>query len=270
MYPYITLFWTQFHMTGIGTILFIVCFIQAVAYYAKQYGLSTKKFFTYIPLYLIGIYIVAAYIRFLFGEFIVIPTTLRQVALYLSPHEYTFHLVGIVLGVWAMVFHFLSQTNNKKHHVQRIDVLFLSALLSMIPYGVFLLLWDTFIWSPINSWIRVSALVPESNVATYDTVIPLGLYLSLGCAILALGIKTIRARNPWIQWFWFVWRAVFLMLLCVLILYQEYPRHLVSWFLWKTRDIKNYVLIASACVVLFYRQTNYKEYTNLTSNLSTQ
>ncbi len=262
MYPFLDIFGTQLHMTGIGIIICILTFLRATKRYARFYDIDRSEFGKRVPAYLIVIYFVSQYVWYLIGDFVIIPSTRHQLLSYISPADYTFHLVGIVIAIWWCVRHFLSSIADPHTHVRWIDTRFLSMMRACIPLGFFLLLWDNFIWEPSDGYLSISAFHPESNVARYDTVMPLGLYLSCIALVLLLITKILRARRPQMRGYGFVWWVVFLCMVCLLILFQAYPRHLV-FSLIKTRDIKNIALLWAVWVIVWKYFRVYHFYTNL-------
>lgn len=256
MYPFIDIFGTQIHMTGIWIIVFVLTFLRWTRKYAKNYGLDRWLFWKNIPLYLIVIYFLSQYLRYLIEDFIVFPLSRNQLLSYISPAGYTFHLVWLVIWCAFAVMHFLPQVEDKQRQVARVDTRFLSFMLACIPLGIFLLLWDNFIGNPSDSSLSIAAFHPESKVATYDTVLPIGIYLSLIALVMFLATKILRVKKPRLTGFGFAWWTIFLILFCLLILFQEYPRHLVISLV-KTRDIKNYILLLGAWYIWRMYKTQF-------------
>ncbi len=267
MYPFLDVLWTQIHMTGLWIIIFVAVFLWGIRSYWKQYWLSTDLFIKYVPLYILCIYLFGTYFWYLIEEWIFFPLNLEQLMRYISPYEYSFHLIGIVVGSRISLRHFFSQMKDKNKIIKRVDVFFLSAMIWTVPFWIFLLLWDSFIGSPIDTWFYISALQPESKVATYDTVIPLWLYVSFTAMLLYVITKIIRVKIPNIRGYGFYWRTLFIFLICLIILFQEYPRRLVISFLWKTRDIKNYTLIFVCGLLIREYKKTYSFFSNVDSYL---
>jgi len=262
MYPFLDIFGIQLHMTGIGIIVFVLVFLWASRRYARHYELNRTGFWTYLPIYAIFIYFVSQYTWYLIGDFVIFPTSWYQLLSYISPAWYTFHLVGIVIALWLCVRHFFSVVTDPHKQVRWIDTWFLSMMRACIPLGLFLLLGDNFIGQPSEANIVVSSFHPDSNMARYDTVIPLGMYLSLISLLLLMITKILRVKKPNIRWYGIIWWIVFLLLACLLLLFQVYPRHLVALFV-KTRDIKNYTLLAAVLVIVRKYIREYHFYTQL-------
>lgn len=264
MYPFINIFETQIHMTWLGIIIAGIVFLFSLKRYATYYGLDWKSFRLQVPLYLIIIYFFSQYMWYLIEDFVVFPLNWSQLLAYISPEGYTFHLVGILIASAGIALHFFSnQVTDPQKQVRRIDAWFLSAMLACIPLGFFLLLGDNFIWQAVDGGMYITPFHPDSRVVAYGKVMPLGIYLSLFALILFLATKIIRIKKTQLKWYGIVWWIIFLLWLCLLILFQEYPRHLVFWFLWKTRDIKNIILIWAAWWLLRSYRKIYSSFVHL-------
>jgi len=263
MYPFIDIFGTQIHMTGVWIIVFVLTFLRWTKKYATNHGLDRWLFWKNIPLYLIVIYFLSQYLRYLIGDFVIFPLSRNQLLAYISPADYTFHMVWLVIWCAFAVMHFLPQVEDKERQIARIDTRFLSFMLACIPLWVFLLLWDNFIWNPSDTSLGIAAFHPESRVAAYDTVLPLGIYLSLLALSMFLVTKILRVKKPNLTGYWFAGWVIFLVLFCLLILFQEYTRHLVVWFV-KTRDIKNYTLLLAAWHIWRTYKKNYSSISKVT------
>jgi len=263
MYPFINALWTQFHMTWIGIIIFLAVFLRRTKLKITKFQGDRSVFWKHVPMYVVIIYLASSYARYLIEELVIIPTSLNQIMAYISPYEYKFHLVWLIWGIGRCVWHFFQHVQDTNMQLKWIDSRFLAAMWWCIPLGIFLLLGDTFIGQPADSGIFVSAFHPDSKLATYDTVIPLGLYLSLLWLLLLFGTKILRYNKTQLRWYGLVWWILFLVLFSFLILFQEYARHIVFKVFDKTRDIRNIVLLASAWFIYWKYRTKYSFFSQL-------
>ena len=263
MYPFIDILGTQIHMTWIGILVFLFVFLIRTRRYIKQFDENRSSFWVKVPLYILVIYFVSSYAWFLIEEFIVFPMSLRQFMAYISPFEYKFHLVGIIWAIGWCVRDFFKWIQDTNVQLKRIDAWFLAAMWACVPLGIFLLLGDTFIGQPTDWSIFVSSFHPDSKLATYNKVIPLALAISLVSLVFLLITKILRLKKPQIRWYWLIGWILFLIAVCIIILFQEYTRHLVVKFLWKTRDLNNYVLLVSAGFLIRKYKTKYAFFSNL-------
>lgn len=243
MYPELSIAGVIIPMTGLWIFAFLVAFYFMTKKYVKQFNLSFDRFAEYFPMYIVSIYIISSYTWYLFKYMRVIPLSMSDIFEYISPVWYEFHLVGIVAWIIICGMHFLKDITDKHIQVKRIDSRFLAISVAIIPLGIFLLLWDNFIWMESNAWYSISALTLESNLSTYGAVIPLWLVISLLWVISYLGIKFRRLHNAQLRGYGVRWFSILSFILCLIILMQIYPRHGVTDILWVTRDIKNYLLL---------------------------
>ena len=237
MYHYITLRWLTIHMTWLWIIIFIASFIGiAYAEWRKQW-LDVKRFLYTTPLFILLAYAFGSYLYYFFDTFVVIPLSVQQILLYLSPYNYSFHATWIALWVIIAWWKFLKPLSLERSR-RRINVWAYALLWSLIPLGIFLLLWDNFIWEPTQGSLFISAIRNDSNVAIYDRVLPLWIFVSL------LGLAW-----AWIMYLW--WRkahpyrgyaaySYMCFWLAMIMLYQVYPRRLVTLIGETQRDIKQY------------------------------
>jgi len=173
MYHYITLGDAKIYLTGIGIILFLATFLVSVRYYCKKYQLNFSTFFHFVPQSILIIYLLGTYSRYLIESFIVFPTDPQQRLLYLTPQGYTFHFVGIVIGVFLCAHRFFKRAIKADQRRLWLEVFFHSLMRALIPLGVCLLMGDNFIGKQADGGIYVSAIRSDSAVAIYDKVIPL-------------------------------------------------------------------------------------------------
>ncbi len=259
MYHYITLGDLKIYLTGIGIVLFLGTFLISLRHYCRRYQLPFAQFFRTVPHSILIIYLLATYSRYLVESFIVFPTDPQQRLLYLTPKGYTFHFLWILIGVLVCIHWFF------KHHVakgeqrqQWLEAFFHSLMRAIIPLGICLLMGENFIGKQIDWWIYVSAIRNDSAVAVYDKVIPLGLYLSilwLAWHFFAIFLEHKFAKKNMQSWGYLAFSA-FSFALSILLLRQQYPRHLVMQIGGTSIDMKQYLLWICAAFFLY----KYKKY----------
>ena len=227
-------------MTWIGILLFLVIAIVSILKYAKQYRLNTQRFLSYLPLYIILLYVLWTYTWWLIWSRIIVPISIQQLLLYFSPTWYPFHLVGIIVWMVVIGIHLLSWVDIDLQKQKWLDALLHSICLGCIPLWIFLLLWDNFIWASTETWLFVTAVRSDSNLAVYGKVIPLWLFLSVWWLLchLLMNIYTQKTK----KYLGYLGFAIFSFGLARITIYQQYPRHLVSSFAWIRLDIKQYLL----------------------------
>lgn len=263
MFPFINAFGTQLHMTWIGVVIFLVVFLWRTKKYITKFGGDWSLFWKQFPTYIAIIYLFSSYVRYAIEEFSFIPTSLEQFMAYISPFEYEFHLIGMILSIGRCVWHFFQKVRDTNMQLKWIDAWFMGAMRGVLFLGIFLLLGDTFIGQPTDGSIFVSAFQPESKVANFDKVIPLGLYLSFTALILLTGTKILRHNKTQLRGYGLIGWIVFLLIFCLLILYQEYARRLVFKLLGKTWDMRNIALLLSAWWMYRKYKSKYEFFSQL-------
>ena len=250
MYHYITLWDSKIFMTWVGIIAFLGFFLFTIFLQSKKYKLQMKAFLRYFPFYLIGTYFLSTYLRYLFKEFVIIPLSWDQLLLYISPFWYTFHFIGIALWMILSWWHFLYSMKDSSYEIkqQRRQTLFHALTIACIPLWIFLLLGDNFIWQSTDWYFYVSAIREDSNVAVYGKVIPLWTILSLGWLLFHLISNRLNKHSQKDYTYFSLW--LFCLFLGVLLLFQQYPRQLVTRVWSFVFDIKQYFLLIIMCIFM--------------------
>ncbi len=269
MYHYITLGDTKIFLTWIGIMLFLATFLVSTKYYCQKYNLNFSTFFRFVPQSILITYLLGTYSRYLIESFIVFPTDPQQRLLYLTPAGYTFHFVGIIIWIFVCAHRFFRRVVKPEQRHLRVEVFFHSLMWALIPLGVCLLMGDNFIGKQTNGGIYVSAIRSDSAVAIYDKVIPLGLYLSIlwlaGHFFTKLLDSTYTKR--WRKWWrWYFAFGIFLIALSILLLRQQYPRHIVMQIAWISIDIKQYLAWILAWFFLYKSNVIHLPRLNKNSN----
>jgi len=166
-------------MTGIGILLFLITFLFIAKKYAHKYKLPFDHFLKKFPLYLVITYITSTYVWYLVEEFVVFPLDREYILLYLSPYDYAFHYIGILLDFLISGIWFLRSIPTSHEKKRWVDVFCHAITTALIPLGIFLLLGDNFIGQTTNGSFFVSAIKEDSQVAAFDKVFPVGLLVSL-------------------------------------------------------------------------------------------
>lgn len=256
MYHYITLGDIRIYMTWLWIIAFLLVFITATWRYGKKYHLDISLFMYYLPLYILCIYLWSSYMRYFIEYTTIIPLRLSWRLQYLSPYNYEFHLVGITLWFIAAGMHFLSHIAWIEKRSQRVDTWFHAISLWCIPLWVFLLLGDNFIGLSTSWSFFVSAIRSDSAVAIYGKVIPLWLVLSMTGLAIHTSFYLRQKRTQ--RLYGYLWLSLFCLCLALILLYQQYPRHIVMKLWSLTMDVKQYVLIAiSIALFVSHKKTHH-------------
>ncbi|USN55313.1 MAG: hypothetical protein H6765_01590 [Candidatus Peribacteria bacterium] len=67
--------------------------MYVVRLYSKRRGLNFKLLLSKFPLYLVIVYLLGTYSRYLIHEFVIFPLNWEYILLYLTPYDYRFHFV---------------------------------------------------------------------------------------------------------------------------------------------------------------------------------
>jgi hypothetical protein len=252
MYPYLELRGLTISMTWLGIVSFLLVFLIIAKKRASLQGVQFRVLLRYMPLIIMLWYIGGTWSRYLWSNFIILPLDPKQRLLYLSPYEYHFHFTGLIAWISFGRYKFL-QTQRRETHVRRRTIIFECLCLASIPLWIFLLFWDNFIWSPVETGRYLSAIDPLSKVAAYDRVVPLWLYLSAGACILYLVIALLNQRKKDIHRA-FPWLMIYRGMIGILLIRQIYPRHLVAKIGNITVDVKQYVCIVIILVIARQRR----------------
>jgi len=188
MYPYITIRGIKLYMTGIGIVISFLTFVTIVWYLSRRYLQSFWKFFYWLPVLISLAYFLGSYSQFLLSTQHILPMSWTDLLYILAPYDYKFNFAGVLLGILIALFIFFKNIKTIENKKIWIDIFFFAFSLSLIPFGVFLLLGDNFIGNSTSSFLGVKSLHSESQWNKFDAVLPIGLFLSLGSLIVALWI----------------------------------------------------------------------------------
>lgn len=246
MYPYIEIAGIEFSMTGIGIVFSMLVFLWSVAYLCKKHHKDFLRFFYWMPVFIIIPYFLGSYIQFII-DVGVFPKNIEQVMLLLSPRNYAFHFIGLLLGLvssFTLFFKSFKRNENKKIWA---DILFLSFALALIPLGIFLLMWDNFLGNLYEWLISVRALQANSVLNKFDGVYPVGVFLSLASLIAVIIIWILRKKYK-TTGIGILGFAVLLLLVNGVLFFQQYPKYIPIAYKGVVFDIKNYL---SFFVIMF-------------------
>jgi hypothetical protein len=129
----------------------------------------------------------------------IMPLSMNDLRKLLFPfYEYRFHLVGLLVGVITSISIFFKSLKTTQDKAQWIDILFLAITASFVPLGFFLLLGDDYIGKTNEGLLSITALHPESKVAKFASVYPVGIMISIASTLLhAIGLIIIKlSKKP--------------------------------------------------------------------------
>ena len=240
MYPYIELFWNQISMMSIWVVISTIIFLITAWILTKRNHQDFLKLFYRLPWRIILSYILWRYVAFSLESWSFIPNSASSLITIISPQNYNFHFVGLLIALWiclAIFFSSIKRTENKKI---RADIIFLSLANALIIFWIFLTLWDTIIWKPTESIFAVRALTDNSALTKFDGVYPVWLFISIWVLIvhILVSIFSIILKKNWLWMRWLIW---ILIVINIAFLFQSYPRYWLISILWTSFDVKQYV-----------------------------
>lgn len=250
MYPYFELFGKQISMIAVGLVISAIIFVVTARILTKRNHQDFLKLFYRLPVWIILSYILWRYVAYSLETWNFFPKSTSTFLTILSPQNFDFHFVGLLLSTWICLlifFHGIKRTENKKIWI---DILFFSLANSLIIFWIFLTLWDSVIWTPTDSIFAIRALTDNSALTKFDWVYPVGLFISFWVLIVHIIISMLNIifkKN----WFWMRWLIWILIVFNVVFLFQSYPRHGLITLWWISFDIKQYLsFIAIICCVI--------------------
>lgn len=239
MYPYIEVFGRQISMMVIGTIIAAIIFLVTARILTKRNHQDFLKLFYRLPWRIILSYILWRYTAFALETGIYFPNSISQLITILSPQNFNFHFVWLLIAsriCLTIFFSSIKRTENKKI---RADIIFLSTANALIILWIFITLWDSIIWKPTDSIFAVRALTANSALTKFDGVYPIWLFISFWTLVIHVLISVLsiilRKNGLWMRWL--IW---ILIVLNVVFLFQSYPRYWLISIWWTTFDMKQY------------------------------
>jgi len=250
MYPYFELFWKEISVVLIGIIISFIIFLITSRNLTKKNHQDFLKLFYRLPGWIILSYILWRYITFSLETWIYFPSSISNIITILSPQNFNFHFVGLLIAsriCSVLFFSNIKRTENKKI---RIDILFISIANALIILWLFLTLWDTIIWKQTDSIFAIRALSDNSALTKFDWVYPIWLFMSFWILIIhiIITVLSIVLKKNWLWMRGIIW---ILIVLNIVFLFQSYPRYWVISFLWISFDIKQYLsfLVIINCII---------------------
>ena len=240
MYPYIELFGTEISMMVIGIIIAFIIFLVSARILTKRNHQDFLKLFYRLPGWIILSYILWRYTAFALETWTYFPSSISDFLTILSPHNFNFHFVWILIAsriCLSIFFSSIKRTENKKI---RADIIFLSIANALIIFWIFITLWDTIIWKPTDSIFAIRALTDNTALTKFDWVYPIWLFISFGVLLIHIivSLLSIILKKNWIWMRWLVW---ILIILNITFFFQYYPRYWVISILWTSFDVKQYL-----------------------------
>jgi len=254
MLPFFEILWLKMYMTWIWIIIFLLSFIIVSNYLCNKRHQNFYKIFYWLPIAIIISYLLWSYSHF-FLNYWLIPNSLEQIKILLSPYWYHFHFTWLIIGFVISLFIFFAKIKRQENKRIWIDIIFFSLILSIIPLGIFLVFGDNFIWQASTSWIAIKPLTTQTELNKFGSVYPVGLFLSFW-AIFSVIITLISKRRKKRFGQGLLWFVYFILGLNIIFFFQQYPKYWVISMWWITFDIKTYISFFTImlCLHLYYKR----------------
>jgi hypothetical protein len=261
MYPYITIRGVKLYMTGIGIVVSFLAFVGIVWYLSKKYLQSFWRFFYWLPILISLVYFLWSYVQFVLSTQHILPMSWPDFLRILSPYDYNFNYIGILIWVLIALWIFFREIKTIENKKIWGDIFFFAFSLSIVPLGIFLLLWDNFIGANTGSFMGMKSLHSESQRNKFDWVLPIGLFLSLGTLVTSLFIR-IKSKSGERKGLGMLWFAILLVVINAVLMMEQYPRYMVISFGPIHLDIKQHLsfFVIMFCLYL-YKKRNHKTIT---------
>ncbi len=233
-----------------------ICFIAIVFYLTRKYKQDFRRFFYRLPILIILTYILGAYTDFILNVWF-FPKGEERFML-LTPYGYKFHFLGILMGFIISLRIFFKKIQRYESKKLRIDIFFYGISLSLVPLGFFLLLGDNFIWNPSTGSLAVKRLIEDSELRKFSSVYPIGIFISIGSLIITVLVTIFKKRKKRF-WFGMLGFAWLLIIINIVFLFQQYPKHGIISVGNVALDIKHHIsfLIIMLCFYLYNKRERY-------------
>jgi hypothetical protein len=240
MYPFITLWWRHIEMTGLWFIVWLIVFCIVCYIRARQMNISFWDMFYSLPTMITIIYFSGSYGYFVLNSGHLIPYNIIELSNIIVPPNYNFHAWWLIIGIVISLIVFIYQKSSWIIKKKRIDCLFISYMNGFIIFGLFLVLGDDMIWSTTTNRLWIYAMTPFSEVAKFNQVYPVGLFVSIAALLSSLlSILVLKKKTPGWWWIWWFW--IFFILLWFVLIFQNYPKHGVIQIGTLAIDVNQYI-----------------------------
>ena len=238
----------------IGIIVAFIVFLITARILTKRKHQDFLKLFYRLPWRIVLSYILWRYVSFALESWTYFPSSFSNFLTILSPQNFNFHFVGLLIAWWISITLFFSsikRTENKKIWA---DILFLSIANALIIFWIFLTLWDSVIWKSTDSFLAVRALTDNSTLTKFDGVYPVWIFISVWVLIIHIivSLLSIILKKNWLWMWWLIW---ILIVLNISFLFQSYPRYWLISIWWISFDIKQYL---SFLIIIYWIITAIK------------
>lgn len=260
MFPYFEIWGIRLSTMAIGIVLSIAVFVFTIWYLCKKHHQDFLKVFYKIPIWIIITYLLWRYFAVFLATKDAIPSSTSEIITILRLDHFNLNRVGILLAITLCFWFFFASIKRIENKKLRADILFSAVSNGIILLGLFLVLWDTVIWTSTQSIFAIKALSSESQLTKFYWVFPVWLFLSVWTIIINIIVHfwRILAKKSWRWLRWLLW---ILVVINICFLFQNYPKYgiITLWNL--SLDIKQYFSIFILLIWVFgWLSRNRKKY----------
>lgn len=259
MYPLITRWSLTISMTWLGWIISILTFLYIVYYICAKRWLQFSKLFYWIPTPIILSYLLGSYLSFILSQWSILPTSLLDIQTILSPYNFQFHYVWLIIWMAIAVWLFLRTIRSRHEQFQWIDAIAQWFSIALIPLGIFLLMGDHFVGIPHSSW-WVTYRGDISQRSSIGKVLPIGVYLSI-VWVITIVIHMLLATYKSTIKRGYLTIAIALSGIAAILILQHSPKYGILTRGPIILDIKSYIsfLLVMICLQQFFLQFRYHQ-----------
>ncbi len=263
MYPFITLWWRHIEMTGLWFIAWLMVFCWVCYMYSKKMNILFWDMFYSLPTIIAIVYFSWSYGYFILNSKHIIPHNIIELSQIIIPPNYNFQAWGLIIGIVISLIIFIYQKPSGIIRKKRIDCLFISYMNGLIVFWLFLVLGDDMIWLTTTNRLWIYAMTPFSEVAKFDQVYPVGIFVSTAALFsLLCSIFILKKKLPSWRWIWWFW--IFFIILWFILIFQNYPRHGVTQVWSFFFDINQYITRSLWILfIIWYTRTIKKQTKNI-------
>ena len=240
MYPFVTIGSYHIELTGMGIIACFLVFMIVSYIRCRATLLPFHKLFYALPGAIALVYGWGSYMDFVLRFGSILPRSFHDLYYIILPESYAFHASGMIIGFIMFMLIFINQQSGWLMKYKRVDLLFVSLMSGITVMGFFLVLGDDMIGISTESRMGIYALTPVSEVAKFNSVYPVWLFLSIA-SLLSLIISIWWKRYTAWPGRWYAWWWTFLFLFSIVLLFQHYPKHVVIMIFDMRYDINQYI-----------------------------
>ena len=125
-------------------VIALLLFVGLIRFFCRRFGISPKPLFQDFWKYCCIIFLSGTYSYYLIEEGVFIPLHRKQLLLYISPYDYHFYSVGMMIAIGYIFSCVYQYAIGRQQKQLRIHMLFDAMMISSIFFFICLILADNF------------------------------------------------------------------------------------------------------------------------------